>query len=83
MIGIDCAEPSLVFGPWRKDLPNLRKLMQAGTYGHLESCIPCITVPAWACMMSGKDPGQLGLGFRNESVVRLATTPPNTDGTRW
>ena len=66
VIGIDCAEPSLVFGPWQDDLPNLRKLMQAGTYGNLESCIPCITVPAWACMLSGKDPGQLGLyGFHN------------------
>ncbi|MCK4894586.1 MAG: alkaline phosphatase family protein [Calditrichia bacterium] len=66
VIGIDCAEPSLVFGSWRDDLPNLKKLMQAGTYGKLESCIPCITVPAWACMLSGKDPGQLGLyGFHN------------------
>jgi predicted AlkP superfamily phosphohydrolase/phosphomutase len=28
--------------------------------------IPPITVPAWAVIMSGKDPGQLGYyGFRN------------------
>lgn len=66
VIGLDCAEPSLVFGPWQDDLPNLKRLMQGGTYGALESCIPCITVPAWACMLSGKDPGQLGLyGFHN------------------
>jgi predicted AlkP superfamily phosphohydrolase/phosphomutase len=66
IIGLDCAEPSLVFEQWRADLPNLARLMQQGSYGLLESCIPAITVPAWSCMMSGRDPGELGIyGFRN------------------
>jgi predicted AlkP superfamily phosphohydrolase/phosphomutase len=66
VIGLDCAEPSLVFDRWRDELPTLGRLMARGTYGPLESCVPCITVPAWACMMSGQDPGQLGLyGFNN------------------
>ncbi len=66
IIGLDCAEPSLVFERWRDDLPNLSRLMQQGSYGRLESCIPAITVPAWSCMMSGRDPGELGIyGFRN------------------
>ncbi len=66
IIGLDCAEPSLVFEQWRDDLPNLSRLMQQGSYGRLESCIPAITVPAWSCMMSGRDPGELGIyGFRN------------------
>ncbi|HEV2473153.1 MAG TPA: alkaline phosphatase family protein, partial [Chthonomonadales bacterium] len=60
IIGLDCAEPSLVFEQWRDDLPNLSRLMQQGSYGRLESCIPAITVPAWSCMMSGRDPGELG-----------------------
>jgi predicted AlkP superfamily phosphohydrolase/phosphomutase len=35
-------------------------------YGPLESSDPHITVPAWTCMMSSKDPGTLGFyGFRN------------------
>ncbi|MBV9708345.1 MAG: alkaline phosphatase family protein [Chloroflexi bacterium] len=68
IIGLDCAEPSLVFEQWRADLPNLARLMQQGTYGLLESCIPAITVPAWSCMMSGRDPGELGIyGFRNRT----------------
>lgn len=68
VIGLDCAEPSLIFDRWRDELPHLRRLMEGGTYGELESCIPCITVPAWACMMSSKDPGQLGLyGFHNRA----------------
>ncbi|GCE12220.1 alkaline phosphatase family protein [Tengunoibacter tsumagoiensis] len=68
IIGLDCAEPSLVFERWREDLPTLDRLMRQGSYGKLESCTPAITVPAWSCMMSGRDPGELGIyGFRNRS----------------
>jgi len=66
IIGLDCMEPSLVFERWRSDLPHLSRLMEQGSYGRLESSIPAITVPAWSCMMSGRDPGELGIyGFRN------------------
>lgn len=65
IIGLDCADPELVFG-WKDELPNLKKLIDNGAYGKLRSTHPPITVPAWAVMMSGKDPGQLGYyGFRN------------------
>ena len=66
VIGLDCAAPELVFGNSDFDLPNLRGLMDGGAFGVLKSCDPPITVPAWACMMSGRDPGALGVyGFRN------------------
>ena len=40
--------------------------MGEGMYGDLASITPPITVPAWACGMTGTTPGQLGLyGFRN------------------
>src|SRR5512146_33683 len=66
IIGLDCMEPSLVFERWRADLPTLARLMEQGSYGRLESSIPAITVPAWSCMMTGRDPGELGIyGFRN------------------
>jgi len=68
VIGLDCAEPSLVFERWRDDLPNLNCLMSQGAYGRLESSHPPITVPAWSSMMAGRDPGQLGFyGFRNRA----------------
>jgi predicted AlkP superfamily phosphohydrolase/phosphomutase len=68
VVGLDCAEPTLVFDRWRDHLPNLRRLMEAGTYGELTSTIPAITVPAWAAMLSSRDPGQLGFyGFRNRA----------------
>ncbi|HMQ16763.1 MAG TPA: alkaline phosphatase family protein [Phycisphaerae bacterium] len=66
VIGLDCAEPSLVFDRWIDDLPNIRRLMETGLHGRLESCLPPITVPAWSCMATSKDPGTLGCyGFRN------------------
>ena len=66
VIGLDCAPPELVFDRWRDELPNLRRLMDSGVWGPLESTIPPITVPAWMSMMTGKDPGTLGVyGFRN------------------
>lgn len=79
VIGLDCGEPSLVFDRWRDELPNLRRLMDDGAYGLLESCHPPITVPAWTSMLSSKDPGQLGFyGFRNRADysyenMRIAT----------
>jgi len=68
VIGLDCAAPELVFDQWRDDLPNLSRLAQRGLWGDLESCIPAITIPAWSCMLSGKEPGELGIyGFRNRA----------------
>ena len=68
LIGLDCAEPSLVLERWRDELPTISRLMERGSYGRLTSVIPPITVPAWSCMMSSKTPGDLGVyGFRNRS----------------
>ena len=38
VIGLDCAAPALLFGDER--LTNIRRLMDAGCYGRLESVIP-------------------------------------------
>jgi predicted AlkP superfamily phosphohydrolase/phosphomutase len=66
VIGLDCAEPQLVFSRWLDDLPNLRSLIQAGAWGRLRTIDPPISVPAWSCMVSSRDPGELGIyGFRN------------------
>lgn len=68
VLGLDCAAPELVFDRWREDLPNLASLADRGAWGELRSSTPCITVPAWSCMLSSKDPGTLGVyGFRNRS----------------
>jgi predicted AlkP superfamily phosphohydrolase/phosphomutase len=68
VIGLDCAEPQLVFERWLDRLPNIRSVLQYGVYGPLRSCDPPITVPAWAVMTSSKKPGTLGVyGFRNRA----------------
>ena len=66
VIGLDCGTPQLLFRDLIDEIPNIRKLMDGGMHGDLASITPPITVPAWACAMTGKTPGQLGLyGFRN------------------
>ena len=66
VIGLDCVPPQLLFRDFEADTPNIHALMQRGMWGDLASITPPITVPAWACAMTGKTPGQLGIyGFRN------------------
>jgi len=65
LIGLDCADPRLL-RELLPELPTLRELVESGSFTRLRSVDPPITVPAWMCMMTGKDPGQLGVyGFRN------------------
>lgn len=66
VIGLDSAPPELVFDEYAPLLPNLSKLREAGAWGPLRTIDPPITVPAWACMMTSRNPGHLGIyGFRN------------------
>ncbi|MGB3903981.1 MAG: alkaline phosphatase family protein [Anaerolineae bacterium] len=89
VIGLDCATPQLVFERWQDDLPNLRRLMEGGVYGELESTIPPITVPAWMSMMTSKNPGRLGFyGFRNRADysydrMRIANSKAVVEDTVW
>src|SRR5437016_10758109 len=66
VIGIDCATPKLLFDDLAAEIPNINALWERGMHGDLASITPPITIPAWACAMSGKTPGQLGIyGMRN------------------
>jgi predicted AlkP superfamily phosphohydrolase/phosphomutase len=89
VIGLDCADPELVFGPWLDDLPNIKRVLDAGAHGKLRSITPPITVPAWMCMMTSRDPGELGIyGFRNRSgygygTLAVANSASITEETVW
>jgi len=66
VLGLDSAPPELLFHRFADELPNLGRLRAEGIWGPLESVVPAITIPAWACAMTGCDPGQLGIyGFRH------------------
>jgi len=61
ILGIDSAEPDLVFGEWRKELPTISQLMEEGAWGKISSTVPPITCPAWPSAFSGCNPGRFGL----------------------
>jgi predicted AlkP superfamily phosphohydrolase/phosphomutase len=65
-IGLDSMPPDLLFDRFLPLMPRVQELLRTSTYGTLVSTDPPITVPAWAVMFSGMDPGTLGLyGFRH------------------
>ena len=75
VVGLDCVPPALAFDRWAAEMPNLTALRRRGRWGPLRSTMPPITVPAWTSMVSGQDPGALGLyGFRNRVVERSRPT---------
>jgi predicted AlkP superfamily phosphohydrolase/phosphomutase len=89
VIGIDCGTPSMLFDDLKSEMPNLSNLMEASMWGPLASITPPITVPAWACSMTGKTPGQLGIyGFRNRKDntyegLSIATAGAIKEPTVW
>ncbi|MEH1015940.1 alkaline phosphatase family protein [Micromonospora sp. CPCC 206060] len=47
-------------------MPTVAAVARDGVGGVLRSTLPPITVPAWTSMLTGRDPGELGVyGFRN------------------
>lgn len=65
VLGLDSVSPDILYR-FRSETPRLQELWSRSTRGTLVSCDPPITLPAWAVMFSGADPGSLGLyGFRH------------------
>jgi len=60
IFGIDGGSLKLI-EQWRNELPNLKRIMEGGVFGELESTIPPVTCPAWPCMFTGKNPGKIGM----------------------
>lgn len=68
MLGLDCLPADVLGGGL---MPTVAALADAGTGGTLRSTLPPITVPAWTSMLTGRDPGELGVyGFRNRRSYR-------------
>lgn len=66
VIGLDSVPPEILFDKLIDKLPNMGRMYREGAHGKLRTCDPPITVPAWMVMMTGKNPGQLGIyGFRH------------------
>jgi predicted AlkP superfamily phosphohydrolase/phosphomutase len=82
VLGLDSVPPELIFERFLPRMPNFRRFLQGATYGALRTCEPPITVPAWAVLFSGVDPGTLGVyGFRHRkgaSYTEQYTPTPQT-----
>ena len=88
-MGLDCLAPQLLFAKYWDELPNFQSLAASGVSAPLRSCDPPITVPAWAAMLTGVDPGTLGVyGFydradRTYHKRRLASALSYTQPPLW
>jgi predicted AlkP superfamily phosphohydrolase/phosphomutase len=66
VLGLDSASPWLLFERFLPKMPRMKELLARSRWGTLRTIDPPITVPAWAVMFSGVDPGTLGVyGFRH------------------
>jgi predicted AlkP superfamily phosphohydrolase/phosphomutase len=61
LIGLDGAAPELAIGAWRTDLRTFGMLTNRGLRGRLRSSLPWTSAPAWQSLLSGQDPGRLGI----------------------
>jgi predicted AlkP superfamily phosphohydrolase/phosphomutase len=62
VIGIDAAGLDLI-EPWiaAGHLPNIARLLHAGTYAPMRSTLPVMSPPAWTSMITGQNPGKHGI----------------------
>lgn len=60
VIGLDSADWTLL-DHWLHHLPHIASIRREGVSGRLTSCKPPVTIPAWKCYSTGKNPGELGI----------------------
>ncbi len=62
VIGLDGA-PFTLLKPWMEQgmLPNMAKIMQEGSFGHLKSTPEYMSPPAWTSFSTGSNPGKHGI----------------------
>ena len=54
VIGWDCASPQLVFDAYLDEMPNLKRFIESGVAGVLNSTLPPITPAAWTATAMGR-----------------------------
>lgn len=60
VVGLDSADWTLL-DRWSHHLPHIAAVRTEGVSGRLASCKPPVTIPAWKCYSTGKNPGKLGV----------------------
>jgi len=89
VLGIDGATFDLI-NPWvdAGKLPNVKALMEHGSYGTLNSTIPAHSAPSWSSCITGKNPGKHGIFDFSEHVpgaysVRLVNASNREGPSIW
>ncbi|MCR4328843.1 MAG: alkaline phosphatase family protein [Patescibacteria group bacterium] len=67
VFGVDGMVPELVFGRYKKDVPNIARLMQEGMYARMRTTIPPTSIVAWTSINSGRDPSETGVHSYTEA----------------
>lgn len=66
VIGLDGVPPEALLSVHRARMPTVSAMLDAGVHGSMRTTDPPISLPAWAVMFTGFDPGTLGFyGFRH------------------
>lgn len=60
ILGIDGMDWDVIVR-YKKELPNLYRMMEENGFPHLRSVFPADTTPAWATIYTGKDPSEHGI----------------------
>lgn len=86
VVGLDSADWTLL-DRWLHHLPHIAAIRREGLSGRLASCKPPVTIPAWKCYSTGKNPGKLGIywfAYPDFSTQRLhLNLPGGIGGNLW
>lgn len=61
VIGLDCVPPELIFKRFRKEMPNVQRMIESGMHGRLRSSIPPSSTNAWTSMAMSKGSDSIGV----------------------
>ena len=86
VVGLDSADWTLL-DSWLPHLPHIAEIRREGVSGRLATCKPAVTIPAWKCYSTGKNPGKLGIfwfAYPDFSKRRLLVNlPGDIAGNIW
>ncbi|HJZ49837.1 MAG TPA: alkaline phosphatase family protein, partial [Roseiflexaceae bacterium] len=84
LICLDGATPELALGAWRTELRMLHMLTDRGVRGRLRSSFPWTSLPAWLSLLSGQDPGQIGVygAMSRQNYSYAPPAPPDSRSIR-
>jgi predicted AlkP superfamily phosphohydrolase/phosphomutase len=79
LICLDGAAPELAIGAWRTQLRTLHMLTDRGVRARLRAGVPWSSAPAWQSLLTGQEPGQIGVYGRRRRPNHSYASPVPAD----